>query len=192
MFFNLTESPWIRAGRQYSVRVCGGEYQTSDIILNTLYHAARTCGHTLATELPYGTSLLRVSLLTGSSLCYSKMPVTSPTGYFLYVPSTTIARRTMERWSTAASGQDIINDGRRSASAFCITVRLSSLDSRSSSLHYQLCSYYLASPERQCLSALKRYRSLYLTRVCPWVRERLYYVHDRISYVSLGGLCSTS
>lgn len=22
MFFSLTESPWIRAGRQYSVRVC--------------------------------------------------------------------------------------------------------------------------------------------------------------------------
>lgn len=78
MTFNLTESPWIRAGRQYSVRVGltnSGKHRVTKCLL--MIHFYRTYGHTQTMGQPYEILQLTTSRHTVSLLCFSKMLVTN-------------------------------------------------------------------------------------------------------------------
>jgi hypothetical protein len=56
MFFKIAESPWIRAGRQYSVRVSTFFHDFERIVFFHILHEHRIYGRIPTTELRYVTS----------------------------------------------------------------------------------------------------------------------------------------
>ncbi len=78
MFFNLTESPWIRAGRQYSVRVTVLVLFPHKVWIN---RDLRTCGRTRTMVQRSETSPRTVYLRMELSRSFLKMRVMSQPAY---------------------------------------------------------------------------------------------------------------
>jgi hypothetical protein len=89
MFFNLTESPWICAGRQYSVRVRLLPLLVSSSSFGFTPDTSfpRTCGHTRTTALPCATLQRAACTRTASSHCSSRTRATSPVAYSPHAPT---------------------------------------------------------------------------------------------------------
>lgn len=91
--FNLTESPWIRAGRQYTVRV---NHSHSFSLVWRLTYTSRTSGHIPPTALLCAISLPQPCPPMGLSRCLCRTRATSRQGCGPRVQCGSGARRKME------------------------------------------------------------------------------------------------